>query len=238
MCRWEGDPAVYARPVPRKFNRARSDGEPGEGEDDSASFDPLVTMASNSYHERTPSLSLVTQIQGERNPSPAPMDFDPPTVQVTESAKPSKDSPENVTALGVSPSLMKACLQLLQTHCQQGSQKLDFLRKREEREERESRERREFEKARNDREAAEWDLKKQSADTTMKSKLATDILANPAIDTATKQAAGDYLKRLFSLACLLSILVSIIPLTSCFEAYRLISARARMSSLSRHLIIT
>lgn len=198
MDRWEGDPAVYARPVPRKFNRARSDGDPGDGEDDSTSFDPLVTMASNSYRERTPALSLITQFQGERNPSPAAMDIEPPVAQRSEPAKPSKDGLENPPSLAVPPGVMKACLQLLQTHCQQGSQKLEFLRKREDREDRESRERREFEKARNEREAAEWDLKKQSADTTMKSKLATDILANPAIDAATKQAAGDYLKRLFS----------------------------------------
>lgn len=198
--RWEGDPAIHARVVPRNPNRSRSGGEGGEGgdvEDASSSFDPLVSMAPGSFHDRAP--SLVTQFQINPNSPPPPMNFEAPPPPNPEPLQSSKSSSGQLPSyLTLPESMTNACLQLLQTHCHQSAQKLEFLRKREEREERESRERREFDRARHEREAAEWELKKQSADTTTKSRLATDILANPAIDAATRGLAGDYLKRLFS----------------------------------------
>lgn len=94
---------------------------------------------------------------------------------------------------------MAACLQLLQTQSQQSAVKLEFMRRREEREEKDSQQRKEFERSRQERETAEWELKKRNADVTQKSQLATDLLANPTVDASVKQAAGDYLKRLFTL---------------------------------------
>ena len=103
--------------------------------------------------------------------------------------------PVNVT---FPQNMMTACIQFLHAQSQQAAQKMEYMRKREEREERESKQRKEADRVREEREAAEWEFKKQSADVTQKSKLATEILGNPVVDPSVKQAAGDYLKRLFT----------------------------------------
>jgi len=91
--------------------------------------------------------------------------------------------------------MMAACLQLLQTQAQHSKLKLEYLRRREEREERDSAARRDAERARLEREASET---KETANVKHRAQLATDVLANPVMDGTVRQAAADYLKRLFA----------------------------------------
>lgn len=188
--RWNGDPATTARVVPRHTQGVSSrsvGGEEADGEED-LSCDPLLSGGPRA--QRLPSLSLSAQshtpvkepVLGEANISMA-------------NVPASSQSPLNIT---FPHNMMATCLQLLQAQSQQAAQKLEYMRKREEREERESRQRRDADRVREEREAAEWEFKKQSADVTQKSKLATEVLANPGVDPSVKQAAGEYLKRLFT----------------------------------------
>ena len=151
------------------------------------SFDPLLANAA--HHQRTQSVSFGAQ---NHVPFKEPLHADPSPSQSNGST--SDQSPVNVT---FPHNMMGTCLQLLQTQSQHSAQKLEYMRRREEREERESRLRKEADRVREEREAAEWEFKKQSADVVQRSKLATEILANPGLDPSVKQAAGDYLKRLF-----------------------------------------
>lgn len=93
---------------------------------------------------------------------------------------------------------MAACLQLLQAQVQHSKLKLEYLRRREEREERDSIARKDAERARLEREAAEWEHTKETANLKNRAQLATDVLANPVVDGSVRQAASDYLKRLFA----------------------------------------
>jgi hypothetical protein len=58
--------------------------------------------------------------------------------------------------------MISAYLQLLQVQTQTGKQKLEYMRRREEREEKESVQRRDIERARMERETAEFEHNKQS----------------------------------------------------------------------------
>lgn len=94
--------------------------------------------------------------------------------------------------------MLTACLQLLQAQVQHSKFKLDYLRKREEREEKESIARREIERLRLEREQAEWEHNKESVKMKQRAQLATDLLSNPVVDGSVRQAAMDYLKKLFA----------------------------------------
>lgn len=94
--------------------------------------------------------------------------------------------------------MLTACLQLLQAQVQHSKLKLDYLRKREEREEKESVARREIERLRLEREQAEWEHNKESVKMKQRAQLATDLLSNPVVDGSVRQAAMDYLKKLFA----------------------------------------
>lgn len=94
--------------------------------------------------------------------------------------------------------MLTACLQLLQAQVQHSKFKLDYLRKREEREEKESVARREIERLRLEREQAEWEHNKESVKMKQRAQLATDLLSNPVVDGSVRQAAMDYLKKLFA----------------------------------------
>jgi hypothetical protein len=49
-----------------------------------------------------------------------------------------------------------------------------------------------------ERETAQWEHNKHSADIKQKADRAIELLGNPAVDPSVKQAAGDYLKKLFA----------------------------------------
>jgi hypothetical protein len=93
---------------------------------------------------------------------------------------------------------MAACLQLLQAQAQHSKLKVEYLRRREEREEKESSARREVERIRSEREQAEWEHNKESVTIKQRAQLATDLLGNPVVDGSVRQAAVDYLKKLFA----------------------------------------
>lgn len=94
--------------------------------------------------------------------------------------------------------MVSTYLQFLQAQTQTSKLKLEYLRRREEREERESSQRREVERLRLEREAAEWEHSKQAATVKQKADRAIELLGNPIVDASVKQAAGDYLKKLFT----------------------------------------
>ena len=89
-------------------------------------------------------------------------------------------------------------MQLLQAQVQHSKLKLDYLRKREEREDKVSVARREIERLRLEREQAEWEHNKESIKMKQRAQLATDLLSNPVVDGSVRQAAMDYLKKLFA----------------------------------------
>ncbi|KAI6155545.1 hypothetical protein BKA82DRAFT_991504 [Pisolithus tinctorius] len=106
--------------------------------------------------------------------------------------------PSPVPAVTVPQSMLAACLQLLQAQAQHSKLKLEYLRRREEREEKESAARREMERLRSEREQAEWEHNKESVKMKQRAQLATELLNNPVVDGSVRQAAVDYLKKLFS----------------------------------------
>lgn len=188
--RWNGDPATTQRPVPRNSNNGqlRSIGTEDGAPEDEVSFEYPHSSGSSesrphhvSQRAHSTNNSIPPESKAPSGGSGSNKTPDQPSLNVT--------LPENMIA---------ACFQLLQTQSQQSAVKLEFMRKREEREEKDSQHRKEFERVRQEREAAEWELKKRTADVTQKSQLATELLANPAVDSSVKQAAGDYLKRLFA----------------------------------------
>ncbi|KAJ8520177.1 hypothetical protein ONZ45_g2988 [Pleurotus djamor] len=81
---------------------------------------------------------------------------------------------------------------------QTSKMKVEYLRRREEREEKESNRRIEVERLRQERELAEFEHTKQSALTKQKADRAIEVLSNPSVDAGLRQAAGDYLKKLFA----------------------------------------
>ncbi|KAI6099706.1 hypothetical protein F5141DRAFT_1066518 [Pisolithus sp. B1] len=105
---------------------------------------------------------------------------------------------QSSTAVTVPQSMLAACLQLLQAQAQHSKLKLEYLRRREEREEKESAARREMERLRLEREKAEWEHNKESVKMKQRAQLATELLNNPVVDGSVRQAAVDYLKKLFS----------------------------------------
>ncbi|KAG2035926.1 hypothetical protein BDR03DRAFT_934707 [Suillus americanus] len=111
---------------------------------------------------------------------------------------PSPSSDASVVNFALPQNMMAACLQLLQAQVQHSKLKLEYLRRREEREERDSNARKDAERARLEREAAEWEHTKETANVKHRAQLATDVLGNPVVDGSVRQAASDYLKRLFA----------------------------------------
>lgn len=108
-------------------------------------------------------------------------------------------SDQTLVNVSLTQNMVAACIQLLQTQSQQNEQILEHMRRREEREERDSRQRSEVERMRQEREVEELELKKRASEVTQRSKIATDVLSNPAVDPSVKESAGKYLKNLFAI---------------------------------------
>lgn len=107
-------------------------------------------------------------------------------------------------------------MQFLQVQTQTGKMKLEYLRRREEREEKEMFQRREMERIKLEREAAEFEHSKQSANIKQKADRAIvstfvsswsekkldfvdqELLTNSNVDNSVKHAASEFLKRLFT----------------------------------------
>ncbi|KDQ57206.1 hypothetical protein JAAARDRAFT_35812 [Jaapia argillacea MUCL 33604] len=106
---------------------------------------------------------------------------------------------QTVTQLtNLTQTMMTTYVHLLQTQAEDSKLKLEYMKRREIREEEESRQRREVEQRRQEREAAQWEHSKQSELVKQRVTWATELLSNHNVDASVRQAAGDYLKRLFS----------------------------------------
>ncbi|KAF9453431.1 hypothetical protein P691DRAFT_658410 [Macrolepiota fuliginosa MF-IS2] len=103
-----------------------------------------------------------------------------------------------VVNITITQSMLSTYLQFLQVQTQTGKMKLEYLRRREEREEKESVQRREMERMKLEREAAEFEHSKHSANTKQKADRAIELLSNPSIDASVKHAASEFLKKLFA----------------------------------------
>ncbi|KAG2341338.1 hypothetical protein BDR05DRAFT_936380 [Suillus weaverae] len=195
--RWNGDPAT-TRPATRQNNVPGATNSHGGEDDDDDSLEatepaPVLQPQSASSHPRPQVQQTNTHelpIQ-EAGPSNTPSRAVFPNV-------PSPSSDASVVNFALPQNMMAACLQLLQAQVQHSKLKLDYLRRREEREERDSTARKDAERARLEREAAEWEHTKETANVKHRAQLANDVLANPVVDGSVRQAASDYLKRLFA----------------------------------------
>jgi hypothetical protein len=103
-------------------------------------------------------------------------------------------TPINIT---IPQGMISTYLQFLQTQTQTNKMKLEYMRRREEREEKESMQRNELERLRLERENAELEHNKQSAEVKQNADRAIAVLANPIVDASLKQVANNYLKKLF-----------------------------------------
>ncbi|KAF9223489.1 hypothetical protein BS17DRAFT_767339 [Gyrodon lividus] len=200
---WNGDPAT-TRTLTRHNGNASASGGVGcveEVDDEDNALDMSMSEPPPAAHTRTPSHSRPMSSQhftgtdhatGEAGASNSPNRL------VALNHKPVSPQPEQSPVnLSIPQSLMTTCLQLLQAQAQHSKLKLDYLRRREEREEKESSARREMERIRSEREQADWEHNKESITIKQRAQLATDLLSNPVVDGSVRQAAVEYLKKLF-----------------------------------------
>ncbi|KXN91698.1 Histone acetyltransferase KAT7, partial [Leucoagaricus sp. SymC.cos] len=169
--RWHGDPAT-TRPSQSRNNNNASANQAGPTDDPEADDDPPFDF---------PDPSHLTNGNGSGSSSGGGGSNDPPVVNIT-----------------ITQSMLSTYLQFLQVQTQTGKMKLEYLRRREEREEKESAQRREMERMKLEREAAEFEHNKHSANTKQKADRAIELLSNPSIDGSVKHAASEFLKKLFA----------------------------------------
>ncbi|TFK72958.1 hypothetical protein BDN72DRAFT_815391 [Pluteus cervinus] len=101
----------------------------------------------------------------------------------------------NVT---ITQGMVATYMQFLQVQTQTGKMKMEYLRRKEEREERDSAQKRELEKIKLERETAEFEHKKHSAMVKQNADRAIELLGKQGVEPSLRQAAGDYLKKLFT----------------------------------------
>lgn len=219
MTRWNGDPAT-TRPTNRNNNSVATNSHGVEDDDDdlleitdpNSILPPQIQSQSTPSHPppqaqqsqvqsqtRTPAVSFAPQ--SVANACELPLQeagsLNTPSRTVGPNI-PSSSIDQSVVNFALPQNMMAACLQLLQAQVQHSKVKVEYLRRREEREEKDSATRRDAERARLEREAAEWEHTKETANVKHRAQLATDVLANHSMDGTVRQAAADYLKRLFA----------------------------------------
>lgn len=224
--RWHGDPAT-TRPVqPRNSTAGPSNsggGDDPDGDDDQAIdfSDPvsLVNGMNGMSHDRSHPMSFINP-HNMREPAPPPSTTPIAATpsgsgQITTSITPS--SPDQVFNLSVTQRMVSSLMQYLQVQTQASNMKLEYMRRRDEREERESKQRQEGERLKKERETAEFEYTKQKAVAQQKTDRAIvcifksnrpapgtlllseqEIIGNPIVDASVKQAASEYLKKLFT----------------------------------------
>ncbi|KIK47402.1 hypothetical protein CY34DRAFT_74016, partial [Suillus luteus UH-Slu-Lm8-n1] len=202
--RWNGDPAT-TRPTTRQNNIAGATNSHGGDDDDDDSLEVTESSPVQQVHSqaRPPTFVFTSQssIANKTNTHELPILEAGPSNTPSRAAFPNVPSPSSDASLvnfALPQNMMAACLQLLQAQVQHSKLKLEYLRRREEREERDSIARKDAERVRLEREAAEWEHTKETANLKNRAQLATDVLANPVVDGSVRQAASDYLKRLFA----------------------------------------
>ncbi|KAJ7454743.1 hypothetical protein FB451DRAFT_1184600 [Mycena latifolia] len=136
----------------------------------------------------------------------------PPTATPIPTALPMPPPPatpdQTVVNIPLTHGMISAYLQFLQVQTQTGKQKLEYLRRREDREEKESQQRRDLDRARMERETAEFEQNKRSVN--VKHAIVSrpypvseregltmhqELLGSTVVDETIKQAARDYLTK-------------------------------------------
>ena len=98
---------------------------------------------------------------------------------------------------GLTQSLIATYAHMVQSQSEDSRSKLEFMKRRDEREQEDSRIRREMDKRKEEREVVELERTREREKIKQKSDLATELLSNPNVDTGVKEAAADFLKKLF-----------------------------------------
>jgi len=86
---------------------------------------------------------------------------------------------------------------MVQSHSEDRRAKLELMKRKDEREQEDSRIRREMDKRREEREVVELERAREREKIKQRSDLATELLSNPNVDSGVKEAAADFLKKLF-----------------------------------------
>ncbi|KAJ7220037.1 hypothetical protein GGX14DRAFT_354739 [Mycena pura] len=212
--RWHGDPAT-TKPVPsRGSNMSLLVGDEPDIDDDQTLDYSDSPQGSNGMtnppqaQQHTPLPSYISPQQTLRDvpvppppvvarvPTPPPAQQPAPTPVPPPAVLPTATD-QTIVNIPLTQAMITAYLQFLQVQTQTGKQKLEYLRRREEREEKDSSQRRELERLRMEREKAEFEHNKQSANIKQRADRAIELLGSSVVDATIKQAAGDYLKKLF-----------------------------------------
>lgn len=98
---------------------------------------------------------------------------------------------------GLTQTLIASYAHMVQSQSQDSRAKLEFMKRRDEREQEDSRLRREMEKRKEDREIAELERAREREDIKQKSGIATELLSTPNLDGEVREAAANFLKKLF-----------------------------------------
>jgi len=98
---------------------------------------------------------------------------------------------------GLTQTLIATYAHMVQSQSEDSRAKLEFMKRREEREQEDSRIRRDMDKRKEEREIGELERTREREKIKQKSDLATDLLSNPSVDAGVKEAAADFLKKLF-----------------------------------------
>ncbi|KAJ7841318.1 hypothetical protein B0H14DRAFT_2782886 [Mycena olivaceomarginata] len=220
--RWHGDPAttkpVATRGAGSSSLNAMAGDEPDVDDDQTLDFSdsPNTSAGQQLSHPPPPPPqqmpSYITPQQTLRDtappplvttrapsPPPAPLMPTPLPVPVPVPVPPASTSEQALVNIPLTQGMISAYLQILQVQTQTGKQKLEYLRRREEREERESQQRRELERARMERETAEFEHTRTAANIKQRADKAIELLGSSVVDASVKQAAGDFLKKFFHL---------------------------------------
>ena len=98
---------------------------------------------------------------------------------------------------GLTQSLIASYAHMVQSQSEDSRARLEFMKRRDEREQEDSRIRREMDKRKEEREIVELERTREREKIKQKSDLATDLLSNPNVDAGVREAAADFLKKLF-----------------------------------------
>ncbi|KAJ6630976.1 hypothetical protein B0H10DRAFT_2159873 [Mycena sp. CBHHK59/15] len=214
--RWHGDPAT-TKPVatrnsgPAPLSALGTD-DPDIDDDQTLDFSdsPGASngMATQQQQQQPPPpppppmpsyiIPQQTQLRDPAPPVPSPPTPVVPAHAPSLAAPPPVHGDQTIVNLPLSQGMLSAYLQFLQVQTQTGKQKLEYLRRREEREEKESAQRRELERLRMERETAEFEHNQQTAKVKQRADRAIELLGSSVADASIKQAAGEYLKKLFT----------------------------------------
>lgn len=98
---------------------------------------------------------------------------------------------------GLTQTLIASYAHMVQSQSEDSRAKLEFMKRRDEREQEDSRLRREMDKRKEEREIVELEIAREREKFKQKSELATGLLSNPNVDASVREAAAEFLKKLF-----------------------------------------